>query len=1508
MENSANKIIPIQELTGKDGRLLAGNEMGRENVYMLVRNFEKNNAAAIRHPVIAPDGSYEDRDFLYSAYDEYVAMSHAGELAPYRRYFDNAVKKTAEWARQVGYTPNIEQLYNERLAEVYYAKQAGLREEQIAVVIGDGNRAIAQMRSLRKLYEAGFPQEQIDTLSQVGSIYTAEYAADFLQNGGNVEVVKAMPPDTDMTTAYYTFQALGGEDICDRDAVCIFEASRLIRSFNEQEYAKEQRENPDGARHRFGAADLDYITSCLTEMAGTKGKNVGGEAILATVSRWLKNGATIPLGEQPVVSPEDNVALQMANHFSADELQKMLESRAANPQPDNPPIAPDEYVRAAISVHERRGKFPQRYVDEKLNLRGTAASLYRRVQAGAISSLDALEKIQSILRVEGMAAEAANVGKAKSALSAENNPLKTVEAVEQRIAEIDAENKEMDDRQYQYGYMRDKMYGAKLYREKRELRQVLEIVANYTLSDVQAELDERDDVNGFDAGTGKDGLHKYSFYVLGHAETILQGQDRVLQDRIDLGENAIHLWERENGRQITYEENRRVYELIRNKEIPISRLERLISQTLSGAIGKEWVAVESTDDYPSVDFSAELVDMDVQNEDGTYGKIVERYRVVTIGADSRLVPIDKRVFASRAEAVASVEDNPAYHVVSYDEIVHEAMSRRMAANEKSKGRETEMEKDVQTENVDTAEKQVQKAEGAENNIAETALSPKEKLQQRLEAGVRSVMDSEKFKNWLSTSSRMFTKQYSFQNAMLVWLQKPDASFTMGYEAWKTYGRTVQKGTHGAQIYVPLMASERKKGELFGRIKKGLMEQLASNPNEQVVAYRLGNSRMEFTLNRNNYLYGIRMDGKDRGQLGGEAEVRRFIERSVLGKIPYGFTVGTVFDVKDTAVPEFLWVKKGYTADEVVKDAKGRPVKNRFGEVKIHNTKERQARFQPGLDMSVKGKDPEQMEKLFAACVAASERKGVPVYLRDKSADGVLAGGASGYFSREFTPELPKGFIVIDNGLTPTEKCSVLMHEMSHADLHANIERLNERMGERATRQMREVQAEASAFAVASQFGITTDTSSFSYIAAYSTGFQLQEFQKSLELIYKEARELTADIKAELDLRGLNMDLSEKEVAPLEPGTIKVVSAKYIDFATAQENDILAEQAELPELMRQAEGSKELLDILRYQKENMETRKSEVEAMIATVEKLNKAESREEQQKIIGELDSSIVRVQQALAHFEALSESFVATNEQLRGGLKTEWENDPEKTLEKLAEDYPRLKELSAAQKEYITSSKYVNQQYVKLLRTDPMAFADRVWHRARDVAKVAAKNGTFVEVNFCERWTDKPIFANGTVCHPKIAEKTIQSAEEQIRDMRREAEEKEDYFPYAKCDITVYAPCAEGLRGWNVRVDIGDGWQSNLSSFLQQSAKTSEIKGEIAKQFAESVAERGAYKSKICVPEKGIPSAEKEKPEAENTVKRENIARSGAEWANRIKEAREQKQDKDVKEKSGRDEREQGG
>lgn len=72
---------------------------------------------------------------------------------------------------------------------------------------------------------------------------------------------------------------------------------------------------------------------------------------------------------------------------------------------------------------------------------------------------------------------------------------------------------------------------------------------------------------------------------------------------------------------------------------------------------------------------------------------------------------------------------------------------------------------------------------------------------RLEKGVDEVFASDNYRAYLGTMSKFYN--YSFGNCLLIAMQKPDASFVAGFQAWKTkFKRTVKKGEKGIQILAP----------------------------------------------------------------------------------------------------------------------------------------------------------------------------------------------------------------------------------------------------------------------------------------------------------------------------------------------------------------------------------------------------------------------------------------------------------------------------------------------------------------------------------------------------------------------------------------------------------------------------------------------------------------------------------------------------------------------------------
>ena len=72
---------------------------------------------------------------------------------------------------------------------------------------------------------------------------------------------------------------------------------------------------------------------------------------------------------------------------------------------------------------------------------------------------------------------------------------------------------------------------------------------------------------------------------------------------------------------------------------------------------------------------------------------------------------------------------------------------------------------------------------------------------RLEQGIKELFESERYKEYLRVMSKFYN--YSFNNTLLIAMQKPDASLVAGFTAWKNnFKRNVIKGEKGIRILAP----------------------------------------------------------------------------------------------------------------------------------------------------------------------------------------------------------------------------------------------------------------------------------------------------------------------------------------------------------------------------------------------------------------------------------------------------------------------------------------------------------------------------------------------------------------------------------------------------------------------------------------------------------------------------------------------------------------------------------
>jgi antirestriction protein ArdC len=90
-----------------------------------------------------------------------------------------------------------------------------------------------------------------------------------------------------------------------------------------------------------------------------------------------------------------------------------------------------------------------------------------------------------------------------------------------------------------------------------------------------------------------------------------------------------------------------------------------------------------------------------------------------------------------------------------------------------------------------------------SETTQTALS-------KIEAGIESVRSSQRFRDYLAFCGRFH--QYSFNNQLLIWCQKPNATLVAGFQAWRKVKRYVRKGEKGILILVPMTARRRQQDQ------------------------------------------------------------------------------------------------------------------------------------------------------------------------------------------------------------------------------------------------------------------------------------------------------------------------------------------------------------------------------------------------------------------------------------------------------------------------------------------------------------------------------------------------------------------------------------------------------------------------------------------------------------------------------------------------------------------------
>lgn len=119
--------------------------------------------------------------------------------------------------------------------------------------------------------------------------------------------------------------------------------------------------------------------------------------------------------------------------------------------------------------------------------------------------------------------------------------------------------------------------------------------------------------------------------------------------------------------------------------------------------------------------------------------------------------------------------------------------------------------------------------------AETIRNEVNEAYAELENGLQELMTSEKYLDFLNTMAER--PRYSFNNTVLVYLQKPNATFLAGYGKFReTYGHQVIQGEKGIKIFAPII--RKKKNNLIeGEIEKS-KDNKEEKEEETIVGFRM----------------------------------------------------------------------------------------------------------------------------------------------------------------------------------------------------------------------------------------------------------------------------------------------------------------------------------------------------------------------------------------------------------------------------------------------------------------------------------------------------------------------------------------------------------------------------------------------------------------------------------------------------------------------------------------------
>ena len=373
---------------------------------------------------------------------------------------------------------------------------------------------------------------------------------------------------------------------------------------------------------------------------------------------------------------------------------------------------------------------------------------------------------------------------------------------------------------------------------------------------------------------------------------------------------------------------------------------------------------------------------------------------------------------------------------------------------------------------------------AENKNAQQVREITDKLEQ----GIKELFESERFKEYLRTMSKFYN--YSFNNTLLIAMQKPEATYVAGYTSWqRNFDRQVMKGEKGIKILAPAPYKAKEEREKIDpSTQKTVLDADGKPVTETVEVMRPAFKVVSvFDISQT--------DGK---------ELPDIIVDELSGSVE---NYAAFFEALKQESPAPI------AFEDIPGGAKGyfSPVENRIaiqaGMSEIQTIKTAIHEIAHAKLHSIDRPEPEPTWKI--------------VMISD--------GGTKRDFLSGFTSETEANEAAEREGWRFVDENRFEWRLEVEEDTSAVQEM-------RKDRHTKEVEAESVAYTVCQRYGIETSDYSFGYIAGWSSDKETKELKGSLETIRKTAAEMIDSIDAKLKvLLAEKAQSAEKDAeAPAEP--------------------------------------------------------------------------------------------------------------------------------------------------------------------------------------------------------------------------------------------------------------------------------------------------------------------------------------------------------------------------------------